>query len=621
MIDAILNKHYPAVFQAALRVVQANPELLKSAATYALLIEACSLFPGSLMQEVAWSLYNEMQARGIRATSPVFHHLLRLLASSPDYLKRAQVLREMKARWFAVNDEGWEWVLKGLFKDGQFETGLELVEMRVNEGRGLSREAWEEVIVELARAGEVEEAWRWLVVGKEDVRIRFERGEDVEGGGEMGNRAWYELCTAAAKALHKEATLWSWRYILTQDLFPPDDGLLHLLLDVAVRHSIPSLAAQALRLLAGREVAFLESHYQALLEMYLIPTRTHTPNLSKALSVLQLMRSARVPVSSSTVKALVACFRKWGEERLDTAVGEVRAWLEGGRMTGGPIEPKGRITSANNGVNPREVDPAALDAIIAAYVRLGSTGLKKAWAVCKLYNDLGAKPNQRTYNYILFGCAMPSRRDPQRTEQEVEEDEEQGRRNPESLKKEFAMYIISEMAHHHSPPILPNISTYEYLIQICLNHASRLLPTQFVEAPVPIPYPATRAPFHSRFPPYPYPPAPDEAEETPEQQSLDDAFQYLNEMVQLGRYRPRQALLRRLLECCVKRDDERGGWVMGEMEKWGYWEEMRAERDLVVGFWRRVPVEGVPVGGDSEAKWGWVRCGRRSIKEGGVWKG
>ena len=201
VITAILHRQYPAVFNAAQRIVQSHPQLLTSPTTYSLLIEACALFPGSLMQPIAWSLFSEMQSRGLRPTSAVYHHLLRLLACSPDYLKRAQVLREMKARWFTVNGEGWEWVIRGFLQDGQFESALDVVEKRVREGKGLERDTWEEVVVCLARAGEVEEAWRWMVYAREEVRRRWEGGED-NSGGEIGNRAWYELCVAAARALH-----------------------------------------------------------------------------------------------------------------------------------------------------------------------------------------------------------------------------------------------------------------------------------------------------------------------------------------------------------------------------------------------------------------------------------
>ena len=201
VITAILHRQYPAVFNAAQRIIQSHPNLLISPTTYSLLIEACALFPGSLMQPIAWSLFSEMQSRGLRPTSAVYHHLLRLLASSPDYLKRAQILREMKARWFTVSDEGWEWVIRGFLQDGQFESALDVVEKRVREGKGLGRDTWEELVVCLARAGEVEEAWRWMVHAREEVRLRWEVGEDTSGG-EIGNRAWYELCTAAARALH-----------------------------------------------------------------------------------------------------------------------------------------------------------------------------------------------------------------------------------------------------------------------------------------------------------------------------------------------------------------------------------------------------------------------------------
>lgn len=100
-----------------------------------------------------------------------------------------------------MSDEGWGWVIRGFLQDGQFESALDIVEKRVREGKGLERDIWEKVVICLARAGEVEEAWRWMVHAREEVRRRWEIGEGTSGG-EIGNGAWYELCTAAARALH-----------------------------------------------------------------------------------------------------------------------------------------------------------------------------------------------------------------------------------------------------------------------------------------------------------------------------------------------------------------------------------------------------------------------------------
>ena len=103
-----------------------------------------------------------------------------------------------------MSDEGWDWVIRGLLQDGQFESALDVVEKRVREGKGLKGDTWEEVVICLARAGEVEEAWRWMAYAREEVRRRWEVAED-DSSGEIGNRAWYELCTAAARTLHVRA--------------------------------------------------------------------------------------------------------------------------------------------------------------------------------------------------------------------------------------------------------------------------------------------------------------------------------------------------------------------------------------------------------------------------------
>ena len=367
---------------------------------------------------------------------------------------------------------------------------------------------------------------------------------------------------------------------------------------------------------------------------------------------------------------------------LDGALEEIRRWL-----IDIPIDPE---EEERLGRRKREVDPVALDAIIGSYIRLGPSGLKKAWRFYKLYPELGVTPTQWTFEFLLEGCSMPS---PPSSSPELE-------RSPEYLKREFAMYLVAEMAQRRELALersqrldqgpvalqMPNLGIYENLVLICINLAERSVQKKFVDSPTPIPYPPLVAPRHSLRPPPPPPlppppqspslsspythtPAPPEVSHAEdmddnymtEAQSLTDAFEYLHEMVNHAGYRPRQWLLRRLLRSCMRRDDERTGWVLAEMERWGYADDthvsvtsggglavgggatlggMKQEWDMVASFWRRVPVEGteeaellgVSVGkgngkgrsfGPSweKEKFGWVRCGRRSRREGGKWKG
>lgn len=368
--------------------------------------------------------------------------------------------------------------------------------------------------------------------------------------------------------------------------------------------------------------------------------------------------------------------------RLDGAVGEIRGWL-----AEIPIDPEEDL-----GPNRRKraVDPVALDAVIGSYIRRGPSGLKKAWGLYKIYYELGVAPTQWTFEFLLEGCSTPS---PSSPFSELV-------RSPEYLKREFAMYLVAEMAQkrelaleklpkHGQDPVtlpMPSLGTYEKLVLICINLAERRVEKKFVDPPTPIPYPPLVAPRHTPRPPQPpspqspsylspsnQPHAPgspsgedallssaQDAESMTEAQSLTDAFEYLHEMTHQAGYRPRQWLLRRILRCCMYRDDERAGWVLAEMERWGYADDtqvsavsggglaisgsatlggMKEESDMVVGFWRRAPVEGsleaklgVGMGrGKGKGKglgvswekgeFGWVRCGRRSRREGGKWKG
>ncbi|KAI5784993.1 hypothetical protein DFH27DRAFT_463501, partial [Peziza echinospora] len=252
--------------------------------TYSLLIEACAHFPGCLMQELAFALFAEMKSRNLRPTTLIYHNLLRLLSTSPDYLKRALILREMKDRWFEVTPLGWGWVIRGLLKDHQFELALETFERKllpllaptttnVNTSQ-IQQEVWDDLITSLAEKGEVEEAFRLAKMAHDSLSTTLAR------------KTWYSLLTFAARGMYRDATLWAWRHVYVSSIFPPDDGLLEEILLVASRYAIPSLATDVLRVMARRGITFQHHHYAALVEMYLDPS-VNEPR--KAFAVVRIM--------------------------------------------------------------------------------------------------------------------------------------------------------------------------------------------------------------------------------------------------------------------------------------------------------------------------------------------
>jgi len=179
---------FPEVFDAARALVgrgyKPDREL------YAALIYACSNFPGCLMQDLAFDLVNEMKDRGIQPNTEIYHHLLKLLATSPDYLKRTEVLKEMKDEWQMVSDDGWQWVIAGYLMGGNLELALGIIEERRAKGLVVHPSTYEHAIYRLCAVGEAEEA------------LRIAKMLDDEGFWKVPAKVVYELLVVGTKQMH-----------------------------------------------------------------------------------------------------------------------------------------------------------------------------------------------------------------------------------------------------------------------------------------------------------------------------------------------------------------------------------------------------------------------------------
>jgi len=179
---------FPEVFDEARALVDRGYKPDRE--LYAALIYACSNFPGCLMQDLAFDLVNEMKDRGIQPNTEIYHHLLKLLATSPDYLKRTEVLKEMKDRWQTVSDDGWQWVIAGYLMGGNLELALGIIEERREKGLVVHRSTYEHAIHRLCAAGEAGEA------------LRIAKMLDDEGFWKVPAKVVYELLAVGTKQMH-----------------------------------------------------------------------------------------------------------------------------------------------------------------------------------------------------------------------------------------------------------------------------------------------------------------------------------------------------------------------------------------------------------------------------------
>lgn len=325
-------------------------------------------------------------------------------------------------------------------------------------------------------------------------------------------------------------------------------------MECAVRHALPALATDALRILRSRSVPFEEYHYVALMEAYLL-----SGEISSALAIFNIMRSADIPPTRSTMKSYIALLDRFPEEKLDQILNEciVQPFTEERKLP----------------------DICALDGLLAAYANRDL--LKKAFAVYKLYAEVEYKPSVETFNYLFSGCAIRSL-DPSNYTNYYSHHHRHPILAPgaysyapsvPTLKLHFCNFLYSEM---RELCITPNMATYEYMALTSLNHAE--LPQPFLSKSYSHNHLMHLTGHQSRYPHrislslahYP---------------SLTTAFHYLSQLKSLG-FRPRQWLYRRFVEVCLSADDDRVGLLLDEMEnRWGY--AVDVEREGVNGIWTR----------------------------------
>jgi len=446
-ILSLASRRSPEVFAKASGFVSAGV-LEPSLRLYEILIGACVVGGhGVSLQATAFSLLEDMKARGIAPNAQVYTALLRLLARSTDYVRRAQVLEEMESRWFEVGEQAWGWVVLGYLKDCQIEMALEMVVEREERGREVGRWVYKGLVKRLVALGEVQEALRVL------RRIEGAVGGLVWEGvmkPEGRSRMWWELLVKAAKEMNArpplplplfplfplspslfppsptktdaeanrgqvEVTRYVWYKALVHEvpsrMFTPSLGECDLVLNCAARHADAALAADVLRVIGEEGFRCSEHHYASLLET------TATTDTARCFSILAHMRALGVPPTAHTARPLVAHLSR-SKEAVDEAA-ELLAALNGG------------------------ADLAAVEAVIASYVALGEldAAFNTYSAIASLTADA---PTTHTFNVLLAGCAV-------------------------SGDKELALYTLSEMRGMQTAP---DQESYDTMVRVCVAGCS-----------------------------------------------------------------------------------------------------------------------------------------------------
>ncbi|KAF8534535.1 hypothetical protein BDD12DRAFT_859853 [Trichophaea hybrida] len=355
---------------------------------YNVLMSAAAGARHDSMKSTAFKLLAEMKTRGIQPNAPIYYSLLRLLAKSPDYLRRAEVLQEMQQRWFALNDKAWAWVVQGYIKDRQMELAVDMVLEREGRGLGVGNAVYRDLIAGLTQVGAVNEALRIL------VRIEGADGERYWKGAlksERWKKMWFDLLLVAAR----DMDVYPPRRSPPPALQPPT-GLCNMVLNCAARYGDAALAEDVVGYLNDSETPLHEHYYAAQIEAYALST---PPNVPKIFSTLASMHAAGIPPHKHTARAALPILSS------SRAVADSAA-----------------AALAPNNTNLL----TSVELVMAAYIQLPDLA-----AALQIYTSLptltSAKPTTHTVNILLSGCA-------------------------DAKNSELAMYLVAEMRAMHVCP-------------------------------------------------------------------------------------------------------------------------------------------------------------------------
>jgi len=113
-----------------------------------------------------------------------------VLAIHPDYLLRAEIMQEMKERWFGLSPEGWHNLIAGLLRDRQYEVAVDKLEQMQSDQIQVQPWLYDIFQYQLCEADELDEAYKLLIYRYENSRA------------EISPAVWYYLLDKFSSAFH-----------------------------------------------------------------------------------------------------------------------------------------------------------------------------------------------------------------------------------------------------------------------------------------------------------------------------------------------------------------------------------------------------------------------------------
>ncbi|KAI1312439.1 hypothetical protein F5Y03DRAFT_237348 [Xylaria venustula] len=246
--------------------------------------------------KAAAQLLRELQSHNIPTTPEIYHAFLEVAAVHPDYVLRAQVLHDMKTRWYSATPIAQVSIIVGLLREGQHELALfkleELNKIPINVPPWLFD-------VFLYTFGE-------LGLHEETLAILKHRQTvvDVLKRTPLSLNAWHFLLDVFSRDAFHPGVKFIWDHSVTPGRLHPPDGVVLNVLKAASVHGDTNLSMSAIQQLSTRGVKLSMHHYEALIHVHM-----RHDDLAKALTVLCIMAKAGLSPDLASTRSISQMLR------------------------------------------------------------------------------------------------------------------------------------------------------------------------------------------------------------------------------------------------------------------------------------------------------------------------
>ncbi|KAI8954316.1 hypothetical protein F4801DRAFT_22121 [Xylaria longipes] len=246
--------------------------------------------------KAAAQLLKEVQSRSIPTTPEIYQALLEVTAVHPDYVLRAQVLHDMKNRWYSLSPSAEANIIIGLLRDGQYELALSKLEELNKNPINVPPWLFDIFLYTFGELGFHEET---LAILKHRQRV-----VDIVKRAPLSPNVWQFLLDVFSRDAFHPGTKFIWDHSVAPSHIHPPDGVVLNVLNAASMHGDVTLAMSAMQELSARGMKLSMHHYEALIHVHM-----RHDDLQKGLTILCIMAKAGLSPDLASTRPIFQMLR------------------------------------------------------------------------------------------------------------------------------------------------------------------------------------------------------------------------------------------------------------------------------------------------------------------------